>query len=91
MSYSITVPSTPKANVAGALATAVESWADPTEEQSRHFEAAIKATALVAATVGAEDGELTVTLAGHTNPDHQPTEGYADEYMTIAIAVARPL
>lgn len=100
MSYSFSVPPVLKADVGAATAAECErQLADviapygtqPTDEIREHLKAATDAASELASAVGLPSDLLRVTIGGHANPGHGPTEGWADEMITVSIYVHRPL
>lgn len=99
MSYSLSIPATPRADVADRLlAEAMRYMAEqvepsewqPTDEVRHHLVAAVAAVAPLATSIGRDEDSLLVTISGHANPDHAPTEGYSDECVTVSVSVAKP-
>jgi hypothetical protein len=54
-------------------------------ETNRQHSAARKAALDVIASGAVGKGDVEVTIAGHTNPDHEPKEGYVNDNVTITI------
>lgn len=52
-------------------------------------QAAAFAAAILAHSVGRPTDDVVVTMSGHANPDHAPTPGWADEFVTITVT-AKP-
>lgn len=70
-----------------ADAEIVPSPADLDGPPREQFEAArAAAVQLVEAGAVGVDKPIRVTLSGHANPGHEPTEGWANDVVTVGIA-----
>jgi hypothetical protein len=78
-----------KAEIHEAVVQAVEGVPEPSIETSAHLEAIIEAATRLAAAIGRPEDALSVSVTGHSNPDHAPAEGWADEFITVTVAVSR--
>lgn len=63
-----------------------------TEEAEQQLAAAKEAAAAIidSGAVGRGDDHLAVNLAGHSNRDHSPTEGFANESVTVTVSQYQP-
>jgi hypothetical protein len=59
---------------------------DAVDAAGEHFDRIRRALVELVAAVGPEDGTLSVTVSGHANPGHAPTEGWANESITVAVS-----
>jgi len=50
-----------------------------------HLDAAGTALAALTRVVGLPGEHLAVTVSGHSNPGHMPSEGWADEAVTVSV------
>jgi hypothetical protein len=92
MSYSFSVSATPKADLDQAIADkggeAVGYANDEFKDSQRDHIAAIRnAVAQVLPTFGTDDDLVSVSISGHSNPDHRPLEGWSDETMSISLSI----
>jgi hypothetical protein len=62
-----------------------------TEEVADAYNAAYQAiwNVVYSGAVGDPSGKYKVNVSGHANPDHVPTEGWADDFISINIYQAR--
>lgn len=97
MSYSLTVHSVTKGDddvdTDGQIATTIDSYVDSqfaghdaVDEVREHLAAAQEAIGTLVAAVGRPGDSFSVSISGHANPDHGPTEGWSDEHISIHIS-----
>lgn len=89
MSWSLSIPPTPAAEFAAAVDAAVTSPAGPLAPSVGEQVAAAKAAAKALVAGGSlGDGSKTfaASLSGHANEGHQPTEGWANDCLTISLS-----
>ena len=59
-----------------------EPWTDEVRDQ---IETALAAVQSVIDSGAVGDGPYSVTVAGHANPDHEPTAGWANDGVSLSI------
>jgi hypothetical protein len=92
MSYG-TDTTAPKTDAGDAIAAKIADYtlSGPGEAEAReHLAAAAEAGKILAAVIGTDDDELVVRVSGHANPQHKPTEGWADEFVQVIVARVPP-
>jgi hypothetical protein len=60
----------------------VADWYNEAEVREQ-FERAVDAARKLGEVVG--PGPISVTLSGHANPEHRPTDGYANDCVTVSV------
>jgi hypothetical protein len=67
--------------------TMKESALSQNPECSDQFDAALAAmsTIIASGTVGDQSKQFYVSMSGHSNPNHEPREGWANDMITISI------
>jgi hypothetical protein len=93
MSYSINLPRVAKTTPPAATGAAITGYDPPgpaPAETRDHLAALAQAVPLIVAAIGRDHDDVDVHITGHANPRHAPTEGWADEHVTVTIAYARP-
>jgi hypothetical protein len=51
---------------------------------------AFAAVQAMVANVGRDEDHVAVSISGHANAGHAPSESYADETLSISVRVVRP-
>lgn len=103
MSFSLSTTITRDADPAAAVVTAwtspswgVDANPSPAEYQAQNgteaeatelVNAASEAVRLVAAALGEKWSSASISISGHANPGHGPKEGWANDCLTISVAV----
>lgn len=92
MSYSFSVSATPKADLDQAIAAKAEDAINYASEefqasQRDHVAAIRQAVAGVLPVFGRDDDLVTVSISGHSNPDHAPFEGWSNETLNISMSI----
>jgi hypothetical protein len=87
VSYGLTATAGPKAGVHDAVLAAVEAREGDPPEMLAHLEAVIEAATRLASAVGRPEDTITISVSGHSNPNHAPAEGWAHEFVTLSVAV----
>lgn len=57
-------------------------------ETTEQIQAALAAAEALSTAALQPTGYVTVTLAGHANPGHQPTQGWANDYVSVSVTQA---
>lgn len=97
MSYSLSVPATPRSQVGDAVHDAVGKHLDditasgnvaqPVAEVTDHLEAIALAVQVLSEAIGRPDDPISVTISGHANEGHAPAAGWSNEAMSISLSV----
>lgn len=90
MSWSTSVPATPYAEFAAAVDAAVIVGVAPSpwiDEQLAAAKAAVKAI-VASSAVGDSTCSYSATMSGHANAEHEPTEGWANDCLTVIVQQA---
>lgn len=95
MSYSVSVPAGPKHDLVDRLAAAWQqatSAAQPSlpAEYEDHHAAVAAAVPAIAMAVGRPEDHVEVTVSGHVNAMHAPSNGWADETLSVRVSVVKP-
>lgn len=53
-----------------------------------HWNAILKAIEELVKVVGPVGGLVSVNVSGHANPNHEPSEGWSNEFLSINISAA---
>jgi hypothetical protein len=63
-----------------------------TPEENDQVEAAHKAAEAIIASgsAGAEGKDFFISLSGHTNPNHEPRPGYANDCISVTVSQKSP-
>lgn len=86
MSWNLNVPECAPSEISNELRRERDNKAegqDWDEEVAEQVRAAIEAAVGVAPAVGGD--KVTVTIAGHANPNHEPREGWANDEVTVTV------
>lgn len=95
MSYSIGIEPTARDEVVAVLGAKVEehlaanSEAYAIGEQSDHLNSVLEALERVLPTLGRSEDLVRVSVSGHANEGHAPSDSWADEALTISLTVVR--
>ena len=88
MSFSFSVQATPLAELAQAIDDATPVGLSEATVESV---AAAKAAVLGLVDSGVlGSGEVYVSVSGHANPEHKPTPGWANDFVSLTITQATP-
>lgn len=94
MSFSFTIPATPVADFPAAVDKAVAGF-EQLLAQSEHENKTESLESVQAAIAAAQNildsgvvgsGTVSASISGHANPDHQPTAGWANDFVSITIS-----
>lgn len=96
MSFSFTIPAGPIADFGTAADTAVanfkqlleQSDTQPSDEALESVQAAISAAQAIIDSGVVGSGTVAATINGHANPGHAPTQGWANDSVTICVYCA---
>lgn len=97
MSYSLSVTA-PRTEVANQVDAEIVRYVEeqvvpgghqPVDEVQAHLDAVAETVARLATAVGRDEDTIAVSISGHANPGHAPTEGYAEECVTISLSVVQ--
>lgn len=96
MSWSLSVPKTGVADFAATAAKACDDYRAGLAENDYQLdpaavEAMTKAAEVAKAIVDSGivgTGTVTASLSGHANPGHQPTSGWANDFVTVSVYCA---
>jgi hypothetical protein len=90
MSYGLSL-SAAKADLAddtSAVVEAITAYDPPgpvVDEARHHLTAVADVVGHLAAVVGTDEDFVDIHISGHANPNHQPAEGWADEFITVTV------
>lgn len=85
MSFSLSIPDTTVDELPDAIDQAAATLG-LTDETRESLEAAKAAALALAASGVVGRGRVTGSLSGHANPGHVPTEGYANDCVTVSLS-----
>lgn len=89
MSYSFNIEPTDKLDVTTALDKKVSELpsGNADDERDEHLRAIGEAVLRLLPVVGREQDHVTLSVSGHSNVDHAPSDEWADEMISINISV----
>ena len=96
MSYSFSADKSVKSAVVDAFTRAAAEQRealDPLVQTSfdDHVERLAAALPALVEVTGSDRAAVTVVVSGHANPGHGPREGWADEFVSVAVHAAEPV
>lgn len=87
MSFSLSIPNGPVDNLAETIDQAiVELPCELTDATRETLNAAKDAAVALAASGVVGQGTVSGSLSGHANPGHVPTDGWANDCVTISLS-----
>jgi hypothetical protein len=86
MSWSAKYTVNPNAEQSEIVTEVHRSNLDSEEHQHQHDAALMAAVqALTTGAVGRPEKTYDVSISGHSNPDHEPAEGWANDFISIQV------
>jgi hypothetical protein len=90
MSWSISVPVTPRLSFRDAVDAAVESNEIEDKYMLDQVSLARDAIITIAESGAVGTGLISAEISGHANPNHAPTPGWSHDFISIRITCAEP-